>query len=354
MLEKKKFCVVTGSTGLIGFETVKFFIKKGFHVIGIDNDLRKFFFGKAGSTIDNKKELIKNCRNYEHYNFDIRNKKKLIKIFKKNNNKIKIIIHCAAQPSHDWAYKDPFMDFDVNAMSTFSLLDLTKKFSPKAKFIFMSTNKVYGDNPNKLNLIEKNKRFELKKNDKFFNGINETMSIDSCTHSFFGTSKLSADLLVQEYGKNFGLKTVCFRGGCLTGPAHTGAELHGFLSFLVKTILKKKVYKIFGYKGKQVRDNLHSSDLVNAFWEFYKNPSNGAVYNIGGSRKSNCSILEAAKLIEIYSGIKPKFKYIKKNRTGDHIWWISNNDKFIKDYPNWQIKYDVKKIIKEMVLNYNV
>ncbi len=354
MIEKKKICIVTGSTGLVGFETVKFFVKKGFRVIGIDNDLRKYFFGRVGSTLKNKKILIKNFNNYTHHNFDIRNKKELIKIFKRNKNDIKVIIHCAAQPSHDWAYKDPFMDFDVNAISTFSLLNLTNKFSPKATFIFMSTNKVYGDNPNRLNLIEKKKRFDLKKNHKFFNGINETMSIDSCTHSFFGTSKLSADLLVQEYGKNFGLKTVCFRGGCLTGPAHTGAELHGFLSHLVKTILKKKVYKIFGYKGKQVRDNLHSSDLVNAFWEFYKKPLKGAVYNIGGSRKSNCSILEASKLIEFYSGIKPKFKYVKKNRTGDHIWWISNNNKFKKDYPNWQIKYDIKKIIKEMVLNYNV
>ena len=349
-MKLKKICIVTGSTGLIGSETVKFFIKKKFKVVGIDNDLRKFFFGKAGSTFKVKKNLIGNHINlYEHHNVDIRNKKKLTKIFSKYKKEIKIIVHCAAQPSHDWAYKNPFMDFDVNTISTFNLLELTKKFSPTARFIFMSTNKVYGDNPNKFKLIEKKTRFELKKSHKFYKGINESLSIDSCVHSFFGASKLSADILVQEYGKNFGLKTVCFRGGCLTGPAHAGAELHGFLSYLVKTIMNQKTYNIYGYKGKQVRDNLHSSDLVNAFWEFYKKPLKGVVYNIGGSRKSNCSILEAINLIEEYSGIKSKLKYVKKNRTGDHIWWISDNNKFIKDFPNWKVKHDVKKVIKEMV-----
>ncbi len=203
-----------------------------------------------------------------------------------------------------------------------------------------------------INLIflKKKNRFEIQKNHKFYKGFNESMSVESCIHSFFGTSKLSADLLVQEYGRNFGLKTVSFRAGCLTGPAHMGAELHGFLSYLVKTIIKNKPYEIFGYKGKQVRDNLHSSDLVKAFWEFYKKPSCGVVYNIGGSRKSNCSILEAVALIEKFSGIKAKLKYNKHHRTGDHIWWISDNSKFMRDFPNWKIKYDIKKIIKEMIL----
>ncbi len=350
---KKNICIVTGSTGLIGFETVKFFINKKFKVIGIDNDLRKFFFGKTGSTIKNKKELTKNFKNYDHRNIDIRNKKKIFHLFKSYKNQIKVIIHCAAQPSHDWAYKNPFLDFDINTISTFNLLNLTKEFSPNARFIFMSTNKVYGDNSNKFNFIEKKYRYELDKTHRYYKGIDESLSVDSCIHSFFGASKLSADLLVQEYGRNFGLKTVCFRGGCLTGPNHAGAELHGFLSYLVKTVLAKKVYKIYGYKGKQVRDNLHSSDLVRAFWEYYKKPISGAVYNIGGSRKSNCSILEALNLTEKYSGIKAKLKYVKKNRTGDHIWWISNNKKFMNDYPKWKVEHNVKKIIKEMISKHN-
>ena len=352
--KKKKICLITGSTGLVGSEAVKYFIKKKFNVIGIDNNLRSFFFGQTGSTIINKKFLINNFKSYDHKNFDIRNEKELIKIFKKQKNHIKLIIHCAAQPSHDWAYKKPFLDFDINAISTFKLLGLTKQYCSKARFIFLSTNKVYGDNPNKLNFIEKKNRFELKKNHKFYKGIDETMSIDNCVHSFFGASKLSADILVQEYGKNFGLNTVCFRGGCLTGPAHTGAELHGFLSFLVKKILNKETYTIYGYKGKQVRDNLHSYDLVNAFWEYYKKPTKGEVYNIGGSRVSNCSIQEAIQIVKYYTGLKPKLKYIKKNRVGDHIWWISSIKKFKKDYPNWKIKYNVKKILKEIIQKNNV
>jgi len=349
MNKNKDICIITGSAGLVGSEASKFFIKKNFKVLGIDNNLRKFFFGKSGSTNWNKNKLIEDYQNYEHHNFDIRNKNKLTKIFSKYKDNIKVIIHCAAQPSHDWAYKNPLLDFDVNTLATFNLLDLTKKYSPNARFIFLSTNKVYGDNPNRLPLIEKKTRFELKKNHTFYNGISENMSIEGCIHSFFGTSKLSADLIVQEYGKNFGLKTVCFRGGCLTGPAHSGAELHGFLSYLVKTIINKKIYKIYGYKGKQVRDNLHSSDLVNAFWVFYKKPLKGVVYNIGGSRTSNCSVREAAQIVQDYTGIKPKFKYIKKNRVGDHKWWISDNKKFIKDFPSWKVKYDIKKIIHEMI-----
>ena len=271
------------------------------------------------------------------------------KIFKKFKKDISLIIHCAAQPSHDYAKNFPFLDFDVNAKSTLNLLELTKKYTPDSPFIFMSTNKVYGDNPNKLKIIEKSSRWELKKNDDYFQGIDEKFSIDSCTHSFFGVSKLYADLIVQEYGKNIGLKTVSFRGGCITGPNHSGAQLHGFLSFLVKQSLLKKKYSLIGYKGKQVRDNIHSHDLINCFWEFYKNPRCGEVYNIGGGRYSNCSIIEALEIVENISQIKIKREFLKKNRVGDHIWYISNINKFKKHYPNWKQKYDSKKIISELI-----
>ncbi len=266
--------LITGSSGLVGSESVNFFSDKGFDVIGIDNNLRKFFFGKDGSTLWLKNKLLKRNKKFTSYNCDIRNYSYLEKIFKKYKSQISLIIHCAAQPSHDYGKNYPLIDFNVNATGTLNLLELTKKYSPIAPFIFMSTNKVYGDNPNKLNLYEKRKRFELNFQNKYFKGINEKFSIDECTHSFFGVSKIYADLIVQEYGKNIGLNTVSFRGGCITGPNHSGAKLHGFLAYLVKSCIKKKTYTIIGYKGKQVRDNLHSNDLVNCFWEFYKKPRN--------------------------------------------------------------------------------
>ena len=341
--------IITGSNGLVGSEAVNFFSKKGFKVLGIDNNLRKFFFGRDGSTSWLKKKIIKENLKYKHFNTDIRNYKSLEKIFKIYNKSISLIIHCAAQPSHDYGKNFPKIDFDVNASGTLNLLELTRKFCPKSPFIFMSTNKVYGDNPNKLKIIEKKSRYELSKSSKFFKGIDEYMSIDDCTHSFFGVSKTYADLIVQEYGKNVGLKTVCFRAGCITGPNHSGAKLHGFLSYLVKKTLSHKKYTIIGYKGKQVRDNLHSYDLINCFWEFYKKPKRGAVYNIGGSRFSNCSILEAIKEIEELTNIRIKKKIIKQNRVGDHVWYITNNKKFKRDYPGWKQKYTTKKIIKELI-----
>jgi|TARA_B110000238_G_C16123191_1_gene438036 CDP-paratose 2-epimerase len=345
--------IITGSSGLVGSESVNFFCKKGFDVIGIDNNLRKFFFGNEGSTESIKKNLIKKNKNFKNFNVDIRNFNKLEKIFKKYAKNVSLIIHCAAQPSHDYGKNFPLLDFNVNATGTLNLLDLTKKFCFDAPFIFMSTNKVYGDNPNKLNLIEKNKRWEISKNSKIYNGIDEKFSIDNCTHSFFGVSKTYADLIVQEYGKNIGLKTVTFRGGCITGPNHSGAKLHGFLSYLVKISLSKKKYSLIGYKGKQVRDNLHSQDLVNCFWEFFKKPRSGEVYNIGGGRFSNCSILEALDFVENYSNIKIKKEIIKQNRVGDHIWYISNTSKFKNHYPNWKQKYNTKKIIEELIHNFN-
>ena len=345
--------IITGSTGLVGSEAVNFFCDKGFDVIGVDNNLRKFFFGEDGSTNWIRKNLQKRNKNFKHITLDIRNYNGLEKLFKKYKKKISLIIHCAAQPSHDYGKKFPVIDFNVNATGTLNLLELTKKYCPEAPFIFMSTNKVYGDNPNKLKIIEKKTRWELKKTDKYFKGIDEKFSIDECTHSFFGVSKTYADLIVQEYGKNVGLKTVCFRGGCITGPNHSGAKLHGFLSYLVKLSLTKRKYSLIGYKGKQVRDNLHSYDLVNCFWEYFKKPKNGEVYNIGGGRYSNCSVVEALDHVEKITNIKIKREVIRKPRVGDHIWYISNLSKFKKHYPNWKQKYNTKKIIEELIENQN-
>jgi CDP-paratose 2-epimerase len=341
--------LITGSCGLVGSESSIFFSNKGFKIVGIDNNSRKSFFGKDGDITWVKKKLKKKLKNYSHYNCDIRNYSSLEKIFKKYKKKIKVIIHAAAQPSHDWAKNKPFVDFNINARATLNLLELTKINCPKAPFIFMSTNKVYGDNPNFLPLVEKKTRWEIKNTHKFRFGIDETMSIDNCTHSFFGSSKSYADLIVQEYGKNNGLKTVCFRAGCITGPNHSGAELHGFLSFLVKKALINKSYNLIGYKGKQVRDNIHSHDLVSCFWEFYKKPRSGAIYNIGGGRFSNCSIIEALNTVEKIAKIKIKRKKISQHRIGDHIWYISNVKKFKKDYPKWKQKYSSKKIISELI-----
>ena len=348
-----KIALITGSCGLVGSESSIFFSKKGFKIIGIDNNHRKFFFGKDGDINWIKNKLKKNLKNYFHFNIDIRNYKTLEKLFKKYKKDIKIIIHAAAQPSHDWAKNRPIIDFDINAKGTLNLLELTKLNCPDAPFIFMSTNKVYGDNPNFLPLVEKKTRWEIKNSHKFKSGIDETMSIDRCTHSFFGTSKSYADLVVQEYGKNVGLKTACFRAGCITGPNHSGARLHGFLSYLVKASIKAKSYTLIGYKGKQVRDNIHSQDLISCFWEFFKKPTKGEVYNVGGGRFSNCSILEALNFIEKTCNFKIKKKILKDNRVGDHIWYISNMKKFKKDYPKWRQKYSSLKIIKELVRKFS-
>jgi len=341
--------LITGSCGLVGSESVKFFSLKGFDVIGIDNNLRAKFFGKEGDTKWVKNNLIKFHKNYIHKNVDIRNYVALEKLFKKYKKNIKLIIHSAAQPSHDWAKKKPFTDFNINALGTLNLLNLTKKYSYNTPFIFMSTNKVYGDNPNLLPLRELSSRWEISKRHKYFKGISESMSLDNCVHSFFGASKSYADLIVQEYGKNDGLKTVCFRAGCITGPNHSGAKLHGFLSYLVKSALKRKTYSIFGYKGKQVRDNIHSYDLIKCFWNYFKNPKKGEVYNIGGGRKSNCSVIEALNYVESVANIKIKRIYQDANRVGDHIWYISDTKKFKEHYPSWKQKYDTKKIIEELI-----
>lgn len=346
MINNKRVVLVTGSAGLIGSEAVRFFAQKGFKVIGVDNDSRKYFFGPSASTSWNKKKLKNEIKDYTHLDIDIRDERKIEDVFKAY--KIDLIIHTAAQPSHDWAAKEPLTDFTINALGTLILLESFRRYAPEAVFIFTSTNKVYGDNPNKLPLKELETRYELPKNHKFYKGIDESMSLDDTTHSIFGVSKVAADLMVQEYGRYFNLKTGVFRGGCLTGPAHSGAQLHGFLAYLVSSIVNEEEYTIFGYKGKQVRDNIHSYDVVNAFYHFYQNPKKGEAYNLGGSRHSNISVMEAIEKIEKITGKKSKVKYSPVNRIGDHIWYISNISKFRKHYPKWEYKYTGDKILEEL------
>jgi CDP-paratose 2-epimerase len=341
--------LVTGSSGLIGSEAVAFFSSKFDRVIGIDNNLREYFFGKDGSVEWNKNRLEESYPNFVNYAVDIREVKELEKIFKEFGSDIKLILHAAAQPSHDWAAKEPFTDFSVNANGTLNMLEMCRLHCPQAVFIFTSTNKVYGDTPNYLPLVELEERWEINQSHQYFkNGINEEMSIDQTKHSLFGASKVAADVLVQEYGRYFGIHTAVFRGGCLTGPNHSGAQLHGFLSYLMKCAITKDHYTIFGYKGKQVRDNIHSWDLVNMFWHFYKDPKAGEVYNAGGGRFSNCSMLEAIKLCEEISGNRMNYSYAETNRIGDHIWWISDVSKFKTHYPGWSWKYDLRKTLVEM------
>ncbi len=342
--------LITGSAGLIGSEAVGFFTDKFDLIIGVDNDMRAYFFGENASTAQNSIYLKQRYSNYEHHNLDIRDYSSVESIFRQYGADIRLIIHTAAQPSHDWAAKEPFTDFSVNATGTLNLLELTRKMASEAVFIFTSTNKVYGDRPNYLPLVELERRWEVDANHPYFEfGIDEFMSIDQTKHSIFGASKVAADILVQEYGQYFGIKTGVFRGGCLTGPNHAGTQLHGFLSYLMKCAIKKEHYTVFGYQGKQVRDNIHSWDLVNMFWHFYNNPKTAAVYNAGGGRHSNCSMQEAIEMCEQVSGNKMNFSYSEDNRIGDHIWWISDVRKFQTDYPEWTWKYSLEDILTQML-----
>jgi len=345
---KLRTIIVTGSAGLIGSETVKTFAKDGGRVVGIDNDMRAQFFGAEASTKKTRDDLIAKVPGYEHHNIDIRDEGAVAGLFKKHSGKIDAIVHTASQPSHDWATREPQTDFMVNANGTLNLLEAARNFCPEAPFVFCSTNKVYGDTPNRLPLRELEKRWEIEPGHEYEQGIPETMSIDYTKHSLFGASKVAADILVQEYGRYFGMPTVSFRGGCLTGPAHAGTELHGFLSYLMICTVSDRPYRVFGYKGKQVRDNIHSFDLVEAFREFIAAPRAGEVYNIGGSRHSNCSMLEAIEMCEQISGQKLNWKYEETNRIGDHIWWISDVRKFQSHYPNWKFRYDMSGILEEI------
>ncbi len=347
-----KTILITGSSGLIGSEAVSFFCEKGYTVVGIDNDMRKAFFGENASTKWNKERLEQLYQSgYIHHDVDIRDEKGIAEIFKRYNSDIELIIHAAAQPSHDWAANEPITDFTVNANGTLNLLENTRQICPDAVFIYCSTNKVYGDTPNELPLIEKETRWEIEKSHPYYKGIDESMSIDNSKHSLFGASKLAADIIVQEYGKYFGMTTVCFRGGCLTGPNHSGTELHGFLAYLMKCTVTGNKYTIFGYKGKQVRDNIHSSDLVNAFYHYFRSPRAGEVYNIGGGRFSNCSMLEAIKMCEEIDGNKLNYSYEESNRIGDHIWWISDNSKFENHYPGWKLNFNIENILVDIHKN---
>ncbi|AGY60520.1 NAD-dependent epimerase/dehydratase family protein [Gloeobacter kilaueensis] len=341
--------LITGSAGLIGSESVRFFAGLGMRVLGVDNDMRSYFFGPTASTAWNRQLLAEQYGTlYQHYSVDIRDQQALEAIFSEHNSDIQLIVHTAAQPSHDWAAREPQVDFTINANGTLNLLEATRQFCPEAVFIFTSTNKVYGDLPNFLPLIEEPLRWEIAREHPYYRGIDESMSIDQSKHSLFGASKVAADVLVQEYGRYFGLKTASFRGGCLTGPAHSGAQLHGFLAYLMKCTVTGSPYTIFGYKGKQVRDNIHSYDLVNAFWHFYRRPRAGEVYNIGGSRHSNCSMLEAIAICEDLAGRKLSYTYTDDNRSGDHIWYISDVSKFQAHYPEWHYKYDLRAILEEL------
>ena len=340
--------LITGSSGLIGSQAAEFFFKKGYQIVGIDNDMRSYFFGKEASTDWNTQILKQKIKNYIHKAVDIRNQESLENIFKEFSSDIKVIIHTAAQPSHDWAAREPFTDFSINANGTLNLLEMTRQYCPQAVFIFTSTNKVYGDTPNQLPLIEEEMRWEIEKQHPFFEGIDESMSIDQSKHSLFGASKVAADILVQEYGRYFKMKTACFRGGCLTGPNHSGAMLHGFLAYLMKCCVTETEYTVFGYKAKQVRDNIHSYDLVNAFYHFVQNSRMGEVYNMGGGRQNSCSVLEAIHLCEQISGKTMKYNYCDENRSGDHIWYISNLKKFQSHYPEWSQKYSLADTLKEI------
>ncbi|MGA2516624.1 MAG: NAD-dependent epimerase/dehydratase family protein [Thermodesulfobacteriota bacterium] len=341
--------IITGSAGLIGSEASRHFHELGWDVIGIDNDMRRIFFGPDASTAWMRKRLQRELVHYRHYDLDIRDKEAVNNIVKQASSDLELVVHTAAQPSHDWAARDPMTDFGVNAQGTLVLLEAVRKFAPGATFIFTSTNKVYGDTPNRLPLIELDKRYELPSDHPWFNGIPESMSIDQSTHSLFGVSKTAADLLVQEYGRYFGLSTVTFRGGCLTGPNHSGAELHGFLAYLIKCTATGRPYTVYGYKGKQVRDNIHSADLIKAFERVAKQaPRPGSVYNIGGGRRVNCSMLEAIQICEKITGKKLQWTYSDDNRVGDHMWWISDISTFQSDYPEWSLRYNLETILREI------
>ena len=340
--------IVTGSGGLIGSEAVRFLSVNGFGVAGIDNDMRKYFFGDEASTAWAVQRLESDVRGYHHHAIDIRDATAVERVFAEYTTDTTLVIHTAAQPSHDWAAREPLTDFGVNANGTLNVLEAARTHCPEAVFVFTSTNKVYGDRPNQLPLVESVNRWAIDFAHEYADGITETMPIDACTHSIMGASKVAADIMVQEYGRYFGMKTVCFRGGCLTGPGHSGAALHGFLAYLMKCCVIGREYQVLGYKGKQVRDNIHSRDLIEAFWQFYRAPRVGEVYNIGGGVYSNVSIIEAIALAEEIAGKKMITTYREQPRVGDHVWWVSGMTKFQSQYPDWRVTRDIRTTLEEI------
>lgn len=340
--------IVTGSAGLVGSEAVDFLSAKGLHVVGIDSDMRQQFFGAQGTTTPNLQRLQRAIPSYEHYDVDVRDEPKLERIWQRYGRQIALVIHCAAQPSHDWAARAPVVDFTINANGTLLLLEATRRAAPDAVFMFASTNKVYGDMPNRLPFVEYETRWEVAGEHAYAEGIPESMPVDGCLHSIFGASKLAADVLVQEYGRYFAMRTACFRCGCLSGPQQAGVELHGFLSYLLKCVVASRPYTIYGYGGKQVRDVLHSADLVRAFWAFFEQPRSGAVYNLGGGRHSNCSVLEAIHIAQSITGRELSYSYREQARTGDHQWWISDLSAFRSHFPQWAPSYTIPQLLAEM------
>ncbi len=341
-----KRILVTGSSGLIGSEAVTYFDAQGHEIVGVDNNMRQFFFGPSGDTTWNLSRLRRVTKNFTHYDTDIRSREEIFDLFKKY--RFDWIIHCAAQPSHDKAKEIPLIDFEVNALGTVNLLEATRQFRDEAVFVLMSTNKVYGDAPNEKPLLELETRYDFADRDDY-DGIDENCRIDRTLHSIFGASKVAADVMAQEYGRYFGMNVGVFRGGCLTGPHHSGVELHGFLSYLVKVAFTGQVYNIYGYKGKQVRDNIHSYDVIRAIEEFASNPRSGEVYNLGGGRQNSVSILEAIKLIEAMTGRKIQTAYQNQNRIGDHICYISDLGKFRNHFPKWELSRDLETILEEIL-----
>jgi CDP-paratose 2-epimerase len=345
--------IVTGSAGLIGSETARALCARGIAVAGIDNDLRRHFFGAEASTAGVGEDLGQ-LPGYGQVDADIRDVAALERLFAEYGADVSLVVHTAAQPSHDWAARDPLLDFAVNATATLNLLEMTRRHCPDAAFVYTSTNKVYGDTPNRLPLVERETRWDIDPSHAYVHGIDESMSVDQCLHSLFGASKLAADVAVQEYGRYFGMKTIVFRGGCLTGPRHSGAELHGFLAYLMKCVCTGRPYTVFGYKGKQVRDNIHCADVVAAFLEFWKAPrAGGDVYNLGGGLFSNCSMLEAIEKCETIAGRTLQWTYTPTNRIGDHIWYVSDLRKFRSHYPGWEQKYSIDALLQD-IYDHNV
>jgi CDP-paratose 2-epimerase len=341
--------VVTGSGGLIGSEAVHYFAEQGFEVVGIDNDMRAYFFGAAASTAANTERLTAELDGAFHpLGLDIRDREGVERVLARHAPRVELIVHTAAQPSHDWAASEPHTDFTVNASGTLNLLEAARRHAPDATFVFTSTNKVYGDTPNHLPLVELQTRLELPAGHRWYGGIDLEMSIDLCTHSLFGVSKAAADLLVQEYGRYFQMPTVCFRGGCLTGPQHAGAQLHGFLAYLMKCTVTGESYTVFGYGGKQVRDNIHAGDVVRAFHAFHRNPRPAAVYNLGGGRESNVSMLEAIELCQEIAGRELRHNYSPRARIGDHRWWISDMEAFKREHPEWRLTTGIRAVLQEI------
>jgi CDP-paratose 2-epimerase len=341
--------IVTGSGGLVGSETARHFARAGFTVIGLDNDMRAYFFGLDASTRPTTGRLTDELDGqFLGLDIDIRDQSAVHRVFAEHGSRIELVVHAAAQPSHDWAAREPQTDFGINALGTLNLLEAARASCPDATFVFTSTNKVYGDRPNALPFVEQATRWELPRDHPWYAGIPEDLSIDQCVHSVFGASKVAADILVQEYGRYFGMPTVCFRGGCITGPNHAGAELHGFLAYLMRCTATGTPYTVFGFEGKQVRDNIHAVDVVTAFEAFHRAPRPAAVYNLGGGRFSNLSVLEAIALCEQISGRRLSYEVSDQARIGDHRWYVSDLSAFRADYPDWELTFGVEDVLRDI------